>query len=104
MTGLQRSTVSPCSSNMSRNTPCVLGCCGPMLRIIVWSSSGSSGRSWAGAGRCSSPRARFLELHGDDALVVVLAERMAFPVLRHEDAGQVGMVGELDAEHVVHLA
>ena len=45
MIGLQRSTVSPCSSSISRSTPCVLGCWGPMLRIIVWSSSGSSGRS-----------------------------------------------------------
>ena len=42
MIGLQRSTVSPRSSSISRSTPCVLGCCGPMLMIIVSSSSGSS--------------------------------------------------------------
>ena len=45
MIGLHRSTVSPCISSISRSTPCVLGWAGPMLRIIVWSSSGSSGRS-----------------------------------------------------------
>src|SRR6187399_2782471 len=27
--------VSPSSSSTSRNTPCVLGCCGPMLTVIV---------------------------------------------------------------------
>src|SRR6266851_6933369 len=27
-------TVSPCSCMMSRNTPCVLGCCGPRLSVI----------------------------------------------------------------------
>ena len=43
MIGLQRSTVSPCSSSISRSTPWVLGCAGPMLMIIVWSSSGVRG-------------------------------------------------------------
>src|SRR5438477_10605055 len=28
-------TISPSSSSTSRNTPCVLGCCGPMLTVIV---------------------------------------------------------------------
>ena len=39
--GLVRSTVSPSSSSMRRSTPWVLGCCGPMLMIIVWSSDGA---------------------------------------------------------------
>ena len=30
-----RATVSPSSSSTSRSTPCVLGCCGPMLTVIV---------------------------------------------------------------------
>ena len=48
--GLVRSTVSPSSSSMRRSTPWVLGCCGPMLMIIVWSSAGPSPtRSWASA-------------------------------------------------------
>src|SRR6476646_8127364 len=33
-------TVSPESSSTIRSTPCVLGCCGPMLTVIVsWRSS-----------------------------------------------------------------
>ena len=43
MIGLHRSTVSPWSSSINRSTPCVDGCCGPMLMIMVWSSSASSG-------------------------------------------------------------
>src|SRR5215212_5060316 len=30
-----RTTVSPESSSTSRSTPCVLGCCGPILTVIV---------------------------------------------------------------------
>ena len=41
MTGLVRSTVSPSSSSISRSTPWVEGCWGPMLMIMV-SSSGCS--------------------------------------------------------------
>ena len=41
MTALVRSTNSPSSSSMSRSTPWVEGCWGPMLMIIV-SSSGRS--------------------------------------------------------------
>ena len=40
MTGLAWSTVSPSSSIMIRSTPWVDGCCGPMLMIVVSSSSG----------------------------------------------------------------
>ena len=34
-TGAADSTVSPSSSRTSRSTPCVLGCCGPMLMVIT---------------------------------------------------------------------
>src|SRR5206468_5057331 len=46
MCGTQRTTVSPSSSSTSRSTPCVAGCCGPML--ISMCSPSSSG-STAGA-------------------------------------------------------
>ena len=36
--------------------------------------------------------------------VVVLAQREALPLVRQQDALQVGMAGELDAEHVVDFA
>ena len=59
--------------------------------------------------RCRSPsrrssRARgFLELDRHPADPVVLAERVALPVLGHEDAGHVRVTGEHDAEQVVGL-
>src|SRR5437763_5451229 len=46
----------------------------------------------------------FLELHRHPPDGVVLAQRMALPVLRHQDPGQVGMAGEADPEHVEGLA
>src|SRR4051794_17190512 len=53
----------------------------------------------------SSPRSRrFLELHGHPPDRVVLAEGVALPVLRHQDAREIRMAGEDDAEHVVGLA
>src|SRR5687768_14555195 len=33
--GATDTMVSPSSSSTSRSTPCVLGCCGPMLTVIV---------------------------------------------------------------------
>src|SRR6476659_4604163 len=44
---MQRTTVSPSSSSTSRNTPCVAGCCGPML--ISMCSPSSSGSTAGGA-------------------------------------------------------
>src|SRR6478609_8762604 len=35
MVGDTETTVSPSSSSTSRSTPWVLGCCGPMLTVIV---------------------------------------------------------------------
>ncbi len=35
MVGDTDTTVSPSSSSTSLSTPCVLGCCGPMLTVIV---------------------------------------------------------------------
>src|SRR5689334_13437260 len=47
MCGTQRTTVSPSSSSTSRSTPCVAGCCGPML--ISMCSPSSSGSTAGGA-------------------------------------------------------
>src|SRR5918995_70980 len=176
MIGLVRRTVSPSSSSMSRSTPWVDGCWGPMFRIIVWSSSdgswsaraaasASDSRSTAPSSRSSSdapaplrgaiswtpspvrdrsvavtgapfghpgdriatswrqgdcacgPRSArssvhlpsplvldALELDRDRAHGVVLPQRVPVPVLGHEDAGQIGVAVERDAEHVEHLA
>src|SRR5437762_1611595 len=35
MVGMHDLIVSPSSSSTRRSTPCVLGCCGPMLTVIV---------------------------------------------------------------------
>src|SRR4030095_4804959 len=35
MVGEHERTVSPSSSSTRRSTPCVLGCCGPLLTVIV---------------------------------------------------------------------
>ena len=135
MTGLARSTVSPSSSIMMRSTPWVDGCCGPMLMIIVSSTSGHGppvstsscvarlagertqllralvglrleppivlvalgGRrrrsSTASLARSSWARVA-LERDRHARRRVVLAQRVADPVVGHEDAGEVGVAGE----------
>src|SRR5260370_8222350 len=35
ISGITLTTVSPSIVNISRSTPCVLGCCGPILMVIV---------------------------------------------------------------------
>src|SRR5512133_1717573 len=157
-------TVSPSSSRMSRSTPWVDGCCGPMLttmrsscRAVASSIRSSqsppevltmkppSAAAWSApevaygspvrpAGRlvwvlirgpckvsersgelCGVPLVvapalvgrrdrRALVLDGDAAERVVLALRVAGPVVRHEDPGQRRVAVELDAEHVPGLA
>ena len=126
---------------MIRSTPWVDGCCGPMLMIIVSSSSGhgppvsTSSRSrrlarerpqqlralvglrlepalLLGAGRHVRPRVIaassrprvFLERDRHARGRVVLAQRVADPVVGHEDAREVGVAVERDAEQVVDLA
>ena len=56
------------------------------------------------ASRSVGHAVRSLELHRDLADLVVLAQRVADPVLRHQDPAQVGVPVEGDAEHVEHLA
>src|SRR5215217_5755242 len=48
MCGMQRTTVSPSSSSTSRSTPCVAGCCGPML-MSMCSPARSGSMSGGGA-------------------------------------------------------
>ena len=70
----------------------------------TWSPEAGRSRSCGGSqpgDACSSGRRCALELHGDATDVVVLAERVAVPVVGHEDAGQVGVAVERDAEQVV---
>ena len=71
-------------------------------RVVVATSTSSSTESLgllAHRGPGSS-----LKVTGTRRGRVVLAQRVADPVVGHEDAGEVGVAGELDAEQVVDLA
>src|SRR5881397_1864512 len=113
MSGMASFITSPSARTTKRSTPCVEGCCGPMVRVMS-----SVERPPSLVSRCTStsnparpisasrlqqalPRRR-------DAVVLlgldeVLAQRMARPVLGHEDAAEVRVVLEGDSEQVEHL-
>src|SRR5882762_10179768 len=116
MTGVTPTTVSPSSCMISRNTPCVLGCCGPMLRVSSFGFEPASRTSIAtpsdtteallAGGWAFLPFGAVLEVPHQDGLVVerpVLAERVARETLFEQDAAQVRMPEELDPEQVVDL-
>src|SRR5437588_1115806 len=126
MSGSASRTISPSSFSRTRSTPCVLGCWGPMLSSIQSvgdSCSGPNGScvgpgpngSCAGPGPNGSCAMRVsatdrvglqpfeLLVTEDDRLAegyVILAQRMAFPALRHQQPAQVRMAIELDPEKV----
>src|SRR5512140_3397973 len=93
--------LSPSSFKITRSTPCVEGCCGPMFRT-------SSVESRKVASGILLPALNPQVLLDPDLVLlqdrVVLAERVTPPSIRHEDAAHVGVTGELDAEHVEHFA
>src|SRR5512146_3226282 len=127
MCGSARSMTSPSSSSTRRSTPCAAGCCGPKFRVKlrISATSGSGGcvfqRTLVAvvlADHARDQRAR-LDAHRlihDAALrrVVlhldvadereVLAERMADEAVVRQQAAQVRMILEQDAEHVERFA
>src|SRR5208337_422383 len=91
-------TFSPSSFRMTRNTPCVDGCCGPMLR-----TSSVESRNVA-SGILMSLTAFDIQVFPDPAVVllndsVILAQRVALPFLGEENAAHVRMAREFDPEH-----
>src|SRR5262245_56219656 len=114
MTTSQSTTFSPSSRSTTRSTPCVLGCCGPMLSTSSLVSN-IAPRTVSG---CTLLNVGFLPrlpelqpvervLHQQLARAferIVLALRTSLPVLGHQDAPSIGMADEADAEHVVDLA
>src|SRR5260370_2935551 len=96
-------TFSPSSLRMTRSTPWVEGCWGPILRTnSVESKNVESGIQ-------TSLAAFDAQVFLHPALVLlknthVLAQRVALPFLGKEDAAHVRMPGEFDAEHVEHFA
>src|SRR5256885_3291042 len=105
-------TISPSSLSRTRSTPCVLGWCGPMLSSIHSVSGSCSGPygSWATSllttdGVGLQPFEFLItENHRLAKRDVVLAQRKPLPGLRHEDAAQVRVAIEPDAQQVPGLA
>src|SRR5881397_1629988 len=58
MSYLARTTVSPSSSITRRSTPCVEGCCGPMLMVMVLNSGEVAVAIESGAGAARFGRYR----------------------------------------------
>src|SRR5216684_6293909 len=132
MTGTAEMTVSPCSCITMRNTPCVLGCCGPRLSVIRFSSSTTprepgaskmvspSSAPWAGVrpgmlinvsamDDFSSPQSVRLvnELFDGDVLIVGLViptHGETHKVVRQQNAPQVGVADEADTHHLERFA
>src|SRR5215472_1488093 len=110
-------TRSPSSLSFTRSTPCVDGCCGPMFR-----TSSSAPKSVCGFSPApvmvllampvtawsSLPafNAQVLLYPADILLddVVVLAERIALPLVGQKDARQIGMSSKNDPKHVKRFA
>src|SRR5579863_5068094 len=90
---------SPSSSKSTRSTPCVDGCCGPMLRTMV--CSGPVAVCTVVMARVDlSPIAKSARaLHG-----IVLAEGVAFPIVRQEHAFQIGVAFKANAHQVKYRA
>src|ERR1700691_6297882 len=96
-------TFSPSSFKITRSTPWVDGCCGPMLR-----TNSVESRNVA-SGILVSLTAFDIQVFLYPAIVllqnsVILAQRVALPFLGQEDAAHVRVAGEFDAEHVEHFA
>src|SRR5579864_5065179 len=112
-------TFSPSRRSTTRSTPCVLGCCGPML---------STSSLVSNMAPCTAPGVssalpvllnvrlflRLAQLQPVDRILhqqlarplerIVLALRKSLPVLGHQNPPAVRMTGEIHAEHVVDLA
>src|SRR2546423_1438547 len=96
-------TFSPSSLRMTRSTPWVEGCCGPMLRT----NSVESRKVESGIRALLPAFDSQVLLHPALVLLnnsVILAQRISLPLLGQQDAPHIGVSGELDPEHVEHLA
>src|SRR5437899_8791781 len=114
MSGIASFMTSPSARTTKRSTPCVEGCCGPMLRVMS-----SVERPPSACGRCTSTsnparpigslrRLQQALTRGRDAVVLlgldeVLAQGVSRPVLRHEDAAEIGMPLEGHTQEVEDL-
>src|SRR5579864_3908042 len=115
ISGSASRTRSPSSLSRTRSTPCVLGCWGPMLRSIHSASGSCSGpkkstpNPWvvvvsATDGVGLQPfEFRVAENHRLAKGDIVLAQGMSFPGFRHQDAAEIGVTIEGDAQQIPGL-
>src|SRR5689334_15656039 len=108
MCGVTSETISPSVRSTSRSTPCVLGCCGPMLTSISSVRTSNSmirgSSNWVDIGQLSlSPllaaNSMVFQRH-----LVVFSQGMADPIFRAQNPPQVGMAGEIHSAQVVDFA
>src|SRR5258708_7170657 len=97
------STFSPSSFRITRSTPWVEGCCGPMLRT----NSVESRKVWSGIPASLAAFNTQVFLYPFLVLLedpVVLAQRIPLPFLRQQDALHIRVPSKLDAEHIEDFA
>src|SRR5579872_1356177 len=108
MSGVARVMFSPSSSIITRSTPCVDGCCGPILRVIRLRRSSSSVGFASSTPTCASSSCMVPLFVLVTVLVavhrIIFAKRVAGPVGRHHDPAKVGMIGEADSKQIERLA
>src|SRR6185312_8474310 len=105
-------TFSPSKRSLTRRTPCVEGCCGPIFRMIssaprtVVSACVANGMRWSAIVLLSAFNAQVFTHPGGILRqnVIILAKRVSLPFIGHQDALQFGMPLEYHAEHVVNFA
>src|SRR5688572_8119031 len=114
MSGTALFITSPSARTTKRSTPWVDGCCGPMLRVMssVTTPPPLSAR-WISTSNPASPiaglRLQQTFARRRDAVVLlrldeVLAQRVARPVLRHEQPAEIGAYQKAHAEENEDLA
>src|SRR5271157_469475 len=92
---------SPSSLRITRSTPCVDGCCGPMLRT----SSVESKKVVSGMASLAAFDSQVF-LHPSVVLLedsVILAQRISLPLFRQQDAPHVRVARKGDPEHIEDL-
>src|SRR5665647_2241687 len=117
MTGMTSLTSSPSSVTTRRSTPCVLGCCGPMLTTTSLKARPSTSEPSPRAVDSSIRRSASLTASSGSGVAnwsgmrvvlrrvdVVFAQRMPDEVVLEQDAAQVGMPEVPDPDHVPGLA
>src|SRR5215468_11141496 len=95
-------TFSPSSFRITRSTPCVEGCCGPMLRT----SSVESKNVVSGIPTLLAAFDTQVFLHPSIVLLenaVFLPQRVPLPILGQQDPPHIRMAGEFDSEHIEHF-